>query len=102
MELENKFVLNDIFNSSADPLVLAAWRCKNLSEIVFIGQKYLLDCLLAIVRLRHDALKKLEFGESNIVYEESWSDREAIIDVSGGNGFSSEEKTFFLFFQKLD
>ncbi|XP_058810849.1 F-box only protein 33 [Phymastichus coffea] len=63
-----------------DPLVLAAWRCKNLNEIVFIGQKYLLDCVIAIVRLRHDALKRLEFGESNIVYEESWSDREAIIE----------------------
>lgn len=70
-----------MFFLSPDPLVLAAWRCKNLSEIVFIGQKYYSNNLLAIVRLRHN-LSRLELAESNIVYEEPASDREAIIDVS--------------------
>lgn len=67
---------------SPDPLVLAAWRCKKLSEIVFIGQRYSSDNLLAIVRLRHNMLKRLEFAESDIVYEELWAEHEAIMDVS--------------------
>ncbi|XP_014211388.1 F-box only protein 33 [Copidosoma floridanum] len=62
-----------------DPLILAAWKCKNLNEIVFIGQKYFSNNLLAIIRLRHK-LKRLEFAESDIIYEEPWLCRESVID----------------------
>lgn len=71
----------DIIFSCADPVVLATWRCKNLKEIVIIGQKYYSHNLLAIVRLQQK-LERLEFAESDIVYDESWIERKEIINVS--------------------
>jgi choline kinase len=54
---------------------------------VFIGHKYFLNNLAAIVRLRHNMLKRFEFAESDIVYEESWSEHEAIIDVNNSSNY---------------
>ncbi|XP_011494208.1 PREDICTED: F-box only protein 33 [Ceratosolen solmsi marchali] len=75
---------NSVYNfgdlNNPDPLVLAAWKCKNLSEIVFIGHEYFLINLAAIVRLRHNTLKRFEFAESDIVSEQSWMEHKAIIN----------------------
>ncbi|XP_011313575.1 F-box only protein 33 [Fopius arisanus] len=57
---------------SADALVLIAWRCLNLVEMVYIGHKYYQENLLAIARLRGHVLRRFEFAESNIISEDEF------------------------------
>ncbi|KAJ9575885.1 hypothetical protein L9F63_007251, partial [Diploptera punctata] len=52
-----------------DPLVMAAWRCKHLEEIVLLGYKYYDDNLIAIARLRGHNLKTLQIAAQDILYE---------------------------------
>lgn len=52
-----------------DPLVLVAWRCTKLVEVMFIGHRYDQENLLAIARLRGSTLKLLVFAASDIRYE---------------------------------
>lgn len=49
-----------------DPLVLVAWRCTELVEVMFIGHRYDQENLLAIARLRGSTLKLLVFAASDI------------------------------------
>ncbi|XP_063984787.1 F-box only protein 33 isoform X2 [Diachasmimorpha longicaudata] len=56
----------------ADALVLMAWRCPNLLEMVYIGHKYYQENLLAIARLRGDVLQRFEFSESSIIIEDEF------------------------------
>lgn len=53
-------------NDYPDPLVLLAWQCSQLEEIVLYGYKYYFDNLIAISRLRGAHLKKLEIAEQDI------------------------------------
>ncbi|XP_066601526.1 F-box only protein 33-like [Prorops nasuta] len=58
---------------SPDPLVIVAWKCTKLRELVFIGHKYYQQNLLAIARLRGSKLNYLAFAEDNIVSDyELW------------------------------
>ncbi|XP_020715027.1 F-box only protein 33 [Ceratitis capitata] len=60
-DADNNFM--DIFlRSGQDPLVMMAWRCKNLEEIVIHG--YVLDPhnIVGISRLRGQTLKRLEIS----------------------------------------
>lgn len=59
-----------------DPLVLMAWLCKKLEELVLLGYKYFEENLVAIGRLRGEMLKKLEIAEEDIL-----SDKDASIYV---------------------
>ncbi|XP_029055392.1 F-box only protein 33 [Osmia lignaria lignaria] len=64
---------------SPDPLVLVAWKCTKLVEIVFIGHKYYQENLLAIARLRGCSLKSLVFAQRYIASDnESWHMAETI------------------------
>ncbi|CAL7944208.1 unnamed protein product [Xylocopa violacea] len=64
---------------SPDPLVLVAWKCTKLVEIVFIGHKYHQENLLAIARLRGCSLKSLVFAQRYIASDdESWHKAETI------------------------
>lgn len=66
-------------DSPPDPLVLVAWKCTKLVEIVFIGHKYYQENLLAIARLRGSSLKSLMFAQRYIVADsESWHMGETI------------------------
>lgn len=83
---------------SADALVLIAWRCANLMEMVYIGHKYYQENLLAIARLRGHVLQRLEFAESNIVSEDEFEFEKTKSEISGilgGNWkpFSDSELT---------
>ncbi|KAG7211356.1 hypothetical protein KM043_010646 [Ampulex compressa] len=49
-----------------DPLVLVAWKCTALVEIVFIGHLYYQQNLLAIARLRGSTLKLLMFAKRDL------------------------------------
>ncbi|KAH0551261.1 F-box only protein 33 [Cotesia glomerata] len=53
-------------NPDPDGLVMLAWRCINLKELVFIGHKYYHTNLLAIARLRGHNLQRFEFAEHDI------------------------------------
>ncbi|KAF3423071.1 hypothetical protein E2986_09938 [Frieseomelitta varia] len=64
---------------SPDPLVLVAWKCTKLVELVFIGHNYHQENLLAIARLRGDSLKSLVFAQRFIASDtESWHKAETI------------------------
>ncbi|XP_003491682.1 F-box only protein 33 [Bombus impatiens] len=64
---------------SPDPLVLVAWKCTKLVEIVFIGHRYHQENLLAIARLRGNTLKSLVFAQRFIATDvESWHKSETI------------------------
>ncbi|KAJ8678769.1 hypothetical protein QAD02_014556 [Eretmocerus hayati] len=76
--LLDSLIYDDTHNP--DPVVLAAWRCKNLSEIIFIGQKYSADNLRAIVRLT-SRLQRLEFAENDIVYEKTCLKNDTINEI---------------------
>lgn len=52
-----------------DPLVMIAWRCTNLQELVLIGYKYFDQCLIAIARLRGETLQRLDIAAQDIVDE---------------------------------
>lgn len=52
-----------------DPLVMAAWRCKQLEEIVLLGYKYYVDNLVAIARLRGHNLKTLQIAAQDILHD---------------------------------
>ncbi|XP_065334207.1 F-box only protein 33 [Cloeon dipterum] len=52
------------------PLVMVAWRCVNLRELVVIGYDLLDDNIIAISRLRGALLKRLDIPESNIFFDE--------------------------------
>ncbi|XP_015592478.1 F-box only protein 33 [Cephus cinctus] len=79
---------NDI--DSPDPLVLLAWKCTKLVEIVFLGYKYYQENLLAIARLREGTLERLEFAENDISSENEtfWFEgpaiRNEIQEIMGG------------------
>ncbi|KAK0097154.1 hypothetical protein PV326_003091 [Microctonus aethiopoides] len=75
---------------SPDALVLIAWRCNNLIEMVYIGHKYYQENMLAIARLRGPFLQRFEFAESNIISEDEtphkFKDiRREINKILGGN-----------------
>ncbi|KAL7300516.1 hypothetical protein TKK_0006515 [Trichogramma kaykai] len=74
----------------ADPdvLVLAAWKCKNLREIVHFGRSYSLNNLLGIVRVKPSTLKRLEFAEIDIDHdlECGLSIDEIIDEIKGAMG----------------
>lgn len=79
--LINKWIL--IFYCSPDPLVLVAWKCTKLVEIVLLGHKYHQENLLAIARLRGHSLKSLVFAQRFITSGiESWYKAETITHVS--------------------
>ncbi|XP_017885879.1 F-box only protein 33 [Ceratina calcarata] len=64
---------------SPDPLILIAWKCTKLVEIVYLGHKYQEENLLAIARLRGNSLKSLVFAQRFIVSDsESWHKAESI------------------------
>lgn len=72
-----------IFYCSPDPLVLVAWKCTKLVEIVLLGHKYHQENLLAIARLRGHSLKSLVFAQRFITSGiESWYKAETITHVS--------------------
>ncbi|XP_049816673.1 F-box only protein 33 isoform X2 [Schistocerca nitens] len=50
-----------------DPLVMMAWRCTKLKELVFLGYKYYEDDLIAIARLRGSGLQKFEIHAQDIL-----------------------------------
>ncbi|XP_076248567.1 F-box only protein 33 [Calliopsis andreniformis] len=52
--------------NSPDPLVLVAWKCTKLVEMVFIGHKYSQENMLAIARLRGRSLKSLVFAQRDV------------------------------------
>ncbi|XP_015119600.1 F-box only protein 33 [Diachasma alloeum] len=71
-----------------DALVLIAWRCANLVEMVYIGHKYYQENLVAIARLRGDVLQRFEFAESNILSEDEFEFEKTKSEISkilGGN-----------------
>lgn len=51
-----------------DPIVMIAWLCSKLEEIVLLGYKYHEEDLVAIARLRSDTLKVLEVGHKDVLY----------------------------------
>lgn len=69
-----------------DPLVLLAWTCSKLTELVFLGYKYFQGDLLAIARLRGSTMKRLEFAERDILIEicESETIKNEIKIIMGG------------------
>lgn len=54
-----------------NPLVMAAWLCKQLEELVMYGYKYNADDLMAIGRLRGANLKNLDVPEDDILYSDT-------------------------------
>lgn len=75
--------MNLTFYCRPDPLVLIAWKCTKLVEIVFIGHIYHQENLLAIARLRGNSLKSLVFAQRFIASDtESWHETETITHVS--------------------
>nr|CAD7259922.1 unnamed protein product [Timema shepardi] len=52
-----------------DPLVMVAWRCTQLHEIVLLGYKYCDEDLMAIARLKRTRLKRLEIAERDVIQE---------------------------------
>ncbi|XP_076069822.1 F-box only protein 33 [Oratosquilla oratoria] len=79
-------------HDSPDPLVMMAWRCKNLEHLTLYGYSYSGCDVVAIARLRGAGLKELcipeyclEVGDSHELAEEE--DIESITeDVSAGLG----------------
>ncbi|XP_046744823.1 F-box only protein 33 [Diprion similis] len=73
-------------SNSPDPLVLIAWTCTKLMELVFLGYKYFQDDLLAITRLRGSTLKRLEFAERDILIEScsAKATKNEISEIMGG------------------
>ncbi|XP_048508438.1 F-box only protein 33 isoform X1 [Athalia rosae] len=70
-----------------DPLVLLAWTCTKLTEIVFLGYKYFQEELLAIARLRGLTLKRLEFAERDLLTDISSAEdiTNEINEIMGGS-----------------
>lgn len=60
-------------NDYPDPLILIAWQCKKLEEIVLYGYKYRIENLIAICRLRGEHLKKLEIAEQDILKHDQYN-----------------------------
>ncbi|XP_059474336.1 F-box only protein 33 [Neocloeon triangulifer] len=60
----------DLSLGQPHPLVMVAWRCLHLRELVVIGYDQLDDNIIAISRLRGPLLKRLDIPESNIFFEE--------------------------------
>ncbi|KAK6624779.1 hypothetical protein RUM44_011639 [Polyplax serrata] len=50
-----------------NPLVMCAWTCHKLEELVIIGIKFDFEDLIGIARLRGSGMKRLEISSSNIV-----------------------------------
>ncbi|KAB0803545.1 hypothetical protein PPYR_00515 [Photinus pyralis] len=59
---------SDTNGDEPNPLVMAAWRCPHLEEIVLLGYKYYVEDLVAIARLRGDKLKVLEVAAEDALY----------------------------------
>ncbi|XP_057331551.1 F-box only protein 33 [Microplitis mediator] len=77
-------------DGNPDGLVMVAWRCVNLQEIVYIGHKYYHTNLLAIARLRGHTLRRFEFAENDIKEEDTphykyKEVRSEINSILGGN-----------------
>lgn len=60
--------LGDPDANQPDPLVMAAWLCPNLEEIVLLGYKYFEEDLVAIARLRNDTLRNLEVANEDVIF----------------------------------
>ncbi|KAG8225546.1 hypothetical protein J437_LFUL002062 [Ladona fulva] len=61
-----------------DPLVMAAWRCTQLEELVLIGYACYDADLVAIARLRGPKLKRFDVTEEDII---NFLEREGYIDL---------------------
>lgn len=61
---------DELHPDSPDVLVLLAWKCHHLEELIYIGHKYYQENMLAIARLRGSTLQTFEFAESNIISED--------------------------------
>lgn len=53
-----------------DPIVMMAWLCTKLEEVVLFGYKYHEEDLVAIARLRSDTLKVLEVSNEDVLYSD--------------------------------
>ncbi|GLV43555.1 uncharacterized protein CBL_04097 [Carabus blaptoides fortunei] len=51
-----------------DPLVMAAWLCPKLEEIVLLGYKYFEEDLVGIARLCENKLRRLEVADEEVIY----------------------------------
>ncbi|XP_025831431.1 F-box only protein 33 isoform X2 [Agrilus planipennis] len=67
-DLVNRF--RDAEINEPDPLVMAAWLCTKLEEVVLLGYKYYEEDLVAIARLRGNTLKNLEVASEDIISNE--------------------------------
>ncbi|KAF5271299.1 hypothetical protein FQR65_LT05314 [Abscondita terminalis] len=66
-----------------DPLVMAAWLCAKLEEIVLLGYKYFEEDLIAIARLRSDTLKILEVAADDVIdVNDVYCDASSIQEIS--------------------
>ncbi|XP_067002724.2 F-box only protein 33 [Anabrus simplex] len=72
--LVQQYILDE--QMQPDPLVILAWKCTNLQEIVLLGYKYLDENLIAIARLRGTTLKRLDIAVQDILFESEDTSRE--------------------------
>ncbi|XP_071448888.1 F-box only protein 33-like [Hetaerina americana] len=60
-------LIDAVNEGQPDPLVMAAWRCTHLEELVLLGYRCYDADLVAIARLRGPKLKRLDVTEEDIV-----------------------------------
>lgn len=51
-----------------DPLVMAAWLCPKLEEVVLLGYKYFEEDLVGVARLCDNKLRRLEVADQDLIY----------------------------------
>lgn len=56
--------------NTPDPLVMAAWTCTKLEEVVLLGYKYFEEDIVAIARLRGDVLKRICVADEDVLYSQ--------------------------------